>query len=155
MDMSKFNQGDIFHLMVEDADCYGCGIGHNKAKFRFCLGEMDYLINEQLRCLFTEQKNCVVVDLYLYGIKNLKMKFISTVQMRYAHVVDFNEVNGDLLIRLNDEGVGIIEYQMGYDSYKWEFVKEYSPDELTIEEEDRLAEDTISEDEYSDIVWND
>lgn len=154
VDMSKFNQGDLFAIDAFDTDCLACGIGHDKAKFRFCMGEISHLRNEELRCLFTEGKNYVVVDLYLYGIKDVKIKFISNINIRYTEVVDFNEVDGRLRIRLLEDYGGIIEFQLGYESYKWEYVGEYTPDALTVEEEDRLAEETISGDEYKTIVWD-
>lgn len=54
VDMSKFNQGD-FALDAFDTTCLGCGIGHNKAKFRFCMGEISHLRNEKLCCLFEDK----------------------------------------------------------------------------------------------------
>lgn len=154
--MSKFNQGNLFALDVYDTDCYGCAIGPNKAKFRFQLGEINHLRNENMTCLNGKTNNYVIVDLHLYGVKIRKMRFLSTVQMQYTEVTDFSEKDGDLIIELLEDTGARIAFQIGYESYKWEFVKEYTPHDLSIEEEDRLAKDIIaSKEELMDILWND
>lgn len=156
MNMSEFNKGDLFTIDAYDASCLGCAIGHNIAKFRFCLGEMHHLRNEKLRRLFSEEQNYIILDLYLYGINSLKTKYFSALCVRYSDVATFDEIDGDLVIQLIEDDTGLIEFRMRYDSYKWDFVKEYTPDDLTIEEEDKLAKNLIaSSEEYEEIVWKD
>lgn len=57
MNISKFNNGDIFALDVYDAGVVALRIGHNTMKFCFCLGQMHYLKYAELKCLYANPKS--------------------------------------------------------------------------------------------------
>lgn len=84
----------------------------------------------------------------------MRIKFDSSIKINDSDVVDFDEVDGRLRVALLEEHGGIIEFRLGYGSYKWAYGGEYTHDEFMAEELDKLEEDAISGDEYKTMVWD-